>query len=254
MRLLSRRAMTGARSVGLALLVLTAQVAAAQEPSGRAPVLTVGVRCEAGLRSAAAGPIRVSNIGLVDLEIGTHYFEMPPIQTSPGPLDLILLKDEGRPSTDRPNLEIEVVKLGSGARAPAPARFHSSGVSGGSEYRDKLPGARFVHAISVWLTIPLDEAAQRASFEQFLDELRRAGKPDEARRFELLQANRAVLEPLMREHQPGQYELLARYRPRPSDYWQGELRSAPLRLDVLPKGRWFDPLLTGRSPTGGRCE
>jgi hypothetical protein len=246
--------MTGAQPIGLALVVLTAQVAAAQGPSGRPPVLTVGVRCEAELWSPAAGPVRLSNLGLIGLEIGTHYFDVPPVQTSPGPLDLILVKDEGRPSTERPNLEIEIAKLGPGARAPALARFHSSGVSGGSEYRGKLSGARFVHAISVWLSVPLDEAAQRTSFEQFLDELRRAGKPNEARRFELLQTNRAMLEHLVREHQPGQYELAARYRPRPSDYWQGELRSAPLRLDVLPKGRWFDPLLTGRSPTGGGCE
>ncbi len=202
----------------------------------------------------AAGPLRVSNLGLIGLEIGMHYFEVPPVQTSPGPLDLILAKDEGRPSTEQPNVEIEIVKLGAGARVPSPARFHSSGVSGGSEYRDKQPGARFAHAISVWLDVPLDEIAQRTSFEQFLDELRKAGKLDVARRYELFRGNRALLEYLVREHQPGEYEVRARYRPRPSDYWQGELRSVPLRLDIVPKGRWFDPLLTGRAPTGGGCE
>jgi hypothetical protein len=243
------------RSIGLALLVFAVRVAAEQGPSGRPPVLTLGVRCQAELRSPAAGPIRVSNLGLIGLEIGTHYFEIPSVQTSPGPLDLILANDEGRPSTERPNLEIEIFKIGPGARVPASARFHSSGVSGGSEYRDKLPGARFVHAISVWLAIPLDEVAQRASVEHFLDELQRAGKLEEARRFDLLRTNRTLREHLVREHQPGQYEVSARFRPRPSDYWQRELRSTSLRLDILSKGRWFDPLVTARrSPTNGDCE
>jgi hypothetical protein len=137
--------MNRSRSVGLALALFTAQVAAAQMPSPRSPVLTIAVRCETELRSShSAQPIRVSNLGLIGLEIGTHYFELPPIQTSPGPLDLILLRDEGRPSTERPNVEIEIVRLGPGTRAPAPARFHSSGVSGGSGDSRKLAGALFV--------------------------------------------------------------------------------------------------------------
>jgi hypothetical protein len=246
--------MSGARSVCVALLGFAAQVAVAQGPSGRSPVLTLGVRCGAELRPPAAGAIRVSNLGLIGLEIGIDYFEVPPVQTSPGPLDLILAKDDGRPSTEQPNLEIEIVRLDHGARVPAPARFHSSGVSGGSQYRDKLPGARFVRAISVWLAVPLDETAQRTSFQEFLNELRRAGKLDEARRFEGFRTNQAMIENLVREHQPGQYELSARFRPRPSDYWRGALRSGPLRLDILAKGRWFDALSTGRSPAGGECE
>lgn len=246
--------MNRSRSVGLALALFTAQVAAAQMPSPRSPVLTIAVRCETELRSHSAQPIRVSNLGLIGLEIGTHYFELPPIQASPGPLDLILLKDEGRPSTERPNVEIEIVRLGPGTRAPAPARLHSSGVSGGSEDSRKLAGARFVRFISAWLSVPLDAIAQRRSFEQFLGEMRRAGKPDEVRRFEILQTNPAMIEYLVREHQPGEYELGARFRPRPADYWQAELRSAPLRLDILPKGRWFDALLSGRPPTRTGCE
>ena len=241
-------------SVGLALVVFTAQVAAAQGRSARSPVLTLTVQCGLEQRSSAGQPIGVSNLGLIGLEIGTHYFELPPVQTSPGPLDLILAGDAGRPSTERPNLEIEVFRLGPGTRAPALARFHSSGVSGGSENVRKLPGARFVHLISVSLSVPLDAASQRASFEQFLAELRQAGKPDEVRRFEALQTTPAMIEHLVREHQPGPYELTARYRPRPSDHWQAELRSTPLRLDILAKGRWFDAALTGRAPTRTGCE
>ena len=240
--------------VGLALVCFTAQVAAAQVLSPRSPVLTLTVQCGAEQRSSAARPIGVSNLGLIGLDIGTHYFELPPVQASPGPLDLILAKDEGRPSTERPNLEIEITKIGLGTRAPAPARFHSFGVSGGSEDTRKLPGARFVHFVSVWLSVPLDAAAQRASFEQFLAELRRTGTPDEVRRLELLQTNPATLEYLVREHQTGQHELVARYRPRPTDYWQAELRSTPVRLDILPKGRWFDAALTGRAPTRTGCQ
>ena len=241
-------------SLGLALALVTAQTAAAQSPSVRPPVLTLTVQCGADQRSSAAGPIGVSNVGLIGLEIGTHYFELPPIQTSPGPLDLILARDEGRPSTERPNLEIEIARLGPGTRSSAAARFHSSGGSGGSENIRRLPGARFVHLRSVWLTLPLDPAAQRASFDQFLAELRRAGSSDELRRLETLQTNPAMLDYFVREHQPGQYELVGRYRPRPGDYWQAELRSAPLRLDILPKGRWFDAVITGRAPPRTGCE
>ena len=248
------RVRLGHVSVGFALVFFTAQVAAAQVPSPRSPVLTLTVQCGTDQRSSAAQPIGVSNLGLIDLEIGIHYFELPPNQASPGPLDLILADDEGRPSTERPNLEIEITRLGSGTRAPASARFHSSGVSGGSENTRKLPGARFVHFVSVWLSVPLDAVAQRTSFEQFLAELRQAGKPDEVRRLERLQTNSATLEYLVREHQPGQYALVARYRPRPADYWRAELRSTPLRLDILPKGRWFDAALTGRAPPRTGCE
>jgi hypothetical protein len=240
-------------SVGLALVFFTAQVAA-QVSSPRSPVLTLTVQCGGDQRSSAAQPIGVSNLGLIGLDIGTHYYELPPVQSSPGPLDLILAKDEGRPSTERPNVEIEITKIGLGTRAPAPARFHSFGVSGGSENSRKLPGARFVRFLSVSLGVPLDAAAQRASFEQFLAELRRTGTPDEVRRLELLQTNPATLEHLVREHQTGQYDLVARYRPRPTDHWQTELRSTSLRLDILPKGRWFDAALTGRAPTRTGCE
>src|SRR5205085_6102729 len=159
-------------------------------------MLTLTVQCGADQRSSAAQPIGVSNLGLIGLEIGMHYFGLPPIQTSPGPLDLILAGDEGRPSTERPNVEIEIIRLGPGTRAPALARFHSSGVSGGSENNRKLPGARFVHVVSVSLSVPLDAVAQRASFERFLAELRQAGKPDDVRRFETLQTTPAMIEHL----------------------------------------------------------
>src|SRR5262249_34175726 len=130
----------------------------------------------------------------------------------------------------------------------------SSGGSGGTETSRKLPGARYAQLISVWLTVPLDAAAQRASFEQFLAELRQAGKAMEAQRFEQLGANPALLDRLVREHQAGQYELVARYRPRPGDYAQAELRSLPLRLDILSRGRWFDAMLSGSAPARTGCE
>ena len=242
------------RLIGLALAVVSGQVGGVQAAVQHRQALTLGVRCPSGLRSSSVAAVPVSNLGLIELEAGMHYFDVPPVQTSPGPLDLILTRDEGRPSTEQPNLEIEVVTLGPAGRVPVAARFHSTGVSGGTEYHDKLPSARFVHAISVSFSVPLEETSQRASFAQFLDELRRAGKSDEARRLEPFQTNRAMLEQLVREHQPGQYELTARYRPRPADYSQAEFKSAPLRLDILAKGRWFDALLAGRSPPAGGCE
>jgi hypothetical protein len=237
------------------LAELSTLVAAATAVAAPPPVLRLAVSCGAAARASDGGPVRVGNLGLIGLEIGMHYFDLPPVQTSPGPLDLILAGDEGRPSSQPPNLELTATSVAGSARAPVVVRLHSSGVSGGSEYHGKLPGARFVHAISVWLTIPLDPSAQRASVEQFLDELRRAGKAEEARRFEsMLQGNRMLREQLAREQRPGAYELVARYRPRPGDHWPGELRSAPLRLDIVAKGRWFDALLTGRAPTGPVCE
>jgi len=218
-------------------------------------VLRLTVNCAGDARTSDGGPIRVGNLGLIGLEIAMHYFDLPPVQASPGPLDLILAGDEGRPSTERPNLELAAASVTGSARGPIAPRVNSSGTSGGTEYHGKLPGARFVHAISVWLTIPLDEAAARASVQQFLDELRRTGKSEEARRFEsMLQGNRMLRDQLAREQRPGEYELVAGYRPRPGDHWQGELRSAPLRLDVLAKGRWFDALLTGRTPPASGCE
>jgi hypothetical protein len=217
-------------------------------------VLTLTVQCGADQRSSATTPIGVSNLELIGLEVGTHYFTLPPDQASPGPLDLTLANDEGRRSAGRPNLEIEIVKLGPGTRTPTPVRWHSFGVSGGSENSRRRPGARYAQLISVWLTVPVDAAARHASFEQFLAELRQAGKADEIRRFEQLQTNQALVDHFVREHQPGQYELMARYRPRPGDYWQAELVSAPLRLDILSKGRWFDAALTGRAPMRTGCE
>jgi hypothetical protein len=183
-----------------------------------------------------------------------HYFDVPPDQTSPGPLDLILLDDEGRAASAPPNVQIDVVALRGSGRLTVPARFQSSGASGGTEYRDRLPNARVVHAISVWLTVPLDEASRRAGFARFLDELHQSGRSDEARRFEALQNNRMVLDQLAREQQAGQYEVRAHYLPRRTDYWQTELHSTPLRLDIVSKGRWFDSLLTGRPPTDGGCQ
>jgi len=241
--------------VGVLTLVLPlAQVVSAQAPATRASILTLTVQCGAEARVSTTGPIGVSNLGLIRLEAGTHYFTLPPNQTSPGPLDLILRKDEGRAATAPPNLDIEVSRLGPGtSRTPVPAHFHSFGVSGGTETSRKLPGARYAQLISVWLSVPLESAAQRASFEQFLAELRQAGKATEAQRFEQLGTNPALLDHLVREHQPGQYELVARYRPRPGDYAQAELRSLPLRIDILSKGRWFDAMLSGRAPERTGC-
>jgi hypothetical protein len=247
--------MSGRAQVLALLAGLSPLVAAASAAPATPPVLRLTVSCAGAARTSDSGPIRVSNLGLIGLEVAMHYFDLPPVQASPGPLDLILAGDEGRPSAERPNLELAATSVAGSARGPIVVRVHSSGVSGGSEYHGKLPGARFVHAISVWLTIPLDEVAARASVQQFLDELQRAGRSEEARRFEsMLQSNRMLREQLAREQRPGEYELVARYRPRPDDHWQGELRSAPLRLDVLAKGRWFDALLTGRASPDGGCE
>src|SRR5689334_15360464 len=156
-----RRPLNRIRLIGLALAVVGGQVGGAPAVVEHPPVLTLGVRCPSGLRSSSVAPVRVSNLGLIGLEVGMHYFDVPPVQTSPGPLDLILTKDEGRPSTEQPNLEIEVVRFAPAGLVPVPARFHSTGVSGGTEHHDKLPSARFVHAISMSFSVPLSETSQR---------------------------------------------------------------------------------------------
>jgi len=243
-----------ALGLALALVAAAASGAAGQGPGGRSPVLTIAVSCRGLLRTAAGGPVRVSNLGPIALEIGMHYFEVPPDQTSPGPLDLILVGHGGVPGARPPNLEVRLVALAGGARAPVAARVQPSGVSGGTEHRDRLPGARFLKAVSAWLTIPLSEAAQRASVEALVEALRRAGRPEEAGRVEqLVAASPALREQLVQEHEPGAYEIVARYRPRRGDYWPTELTSASLTLEVVHKGSSLDPLV-GRPAAPVGCE
>jgi hypothetical protein len=209
-------------------------------------------------------PIEVSNLIQPGVQIALHYFETPSISGVGVNLPLLSLReDESMPDDPRPsNLLVEVFRLENGHRVQAEARWHLAGrgfheVDLSRDPLHELPPVKHTEALDLELWIPQEESVRIKSLEAFLTRMEHdpALAPEVRDRYaqskEIFRSilrngpadkRRLLLDYWDRENEPGEYEVLCRYHPRPSDPWQQDLIAPPLRIRIVYEASWYDTL------------
>jgi|GEM_PF-4371619 len=227
--------------LSVALLVWVPDRAMAQAPTETSaqgldePRLLCEIAADEGdedLERSATGRVRVSNLEPIPLriELQTDGFDSEPLKAS---------APEGGDAT----VIIEVVELCDGEPVAVPVEYSQLGVSKGE----------VTSSLQVSLRIPLDQEAQRAALESFLERLeaesRKEGRLEEFRRLTAdKEALLAGLSGFQQQNRTGKFEVRCKYRSAGPGLWQGEVRAEPLPIEVRFDGGAFEDIF---SPVGG---
>lgn len=201
------------------------------------------LRCEIAdqegqeLERSATGRIRVSNLEPIPLriELDTDGLHSEPLEVS------------GTEEDAEPTLVVEVVHLQEGQPVAVPVELSQLGMSRGD----------VTSSLEVSLRIPLDQEAQRAALDSFLERLeaesRKAGRLEEFRRLTAdKEALLAGLSGFQQQNRTGNFEVRCKYRSAGPGLWEGEVRAEPLPIEVRFDGGAFEEIFSsaggGASP------
>lgn len=175
----------------------------------------------------AQGPITVSNLKRIRLEINLSGAKLPPGGISLGAADA---KDRSQFA-----VEIAVEMIANEKRAPVQVDVANKGFG-------IRPGEQY---ITVLMEIP-DEAKRKHDIDEYLKKLETAAiKEGRAAEFDrLVKQHRSTmvarLEKLYVSNRIGEFEITCRHSARQSDVWPKALSSEPIRMRVKFDGNFFD--------------
>jgi hypothetical protein len=217
---------------GCALLLCVAIMAASDSSNAQTKRATLKLTCRAseqGASPVAEGPITVSNLKRIRLEIYLSGSRLPP-----GGISLTAAHTKNLERSQF-GVEIAVDMITNGKRVPVQVNAATKGFG-------IRPGEQY---ITVLMDIP-DEAKRKHDIDEYLKRLEAAAiKEGRAAEFDRQVKQQraamvATLERLYVDNRIGEFEITCRHSARQSDVWPNAVSSEPIRMRVKFDGDFFD--------------
>jgi hypothetical protein len=203
------------------------------------PQLSCDVPAADGVERSTGKTVGVSNLKLIPLKASLKGPPSPPIE------DLTLASDGNVPA--RPaTIKVDVMMIVDGRKVSVPIKTSVTG--SGQDLRERY--------LSMLLMIPVDPVVRRDEEMQYLQRLESQAeneKGTDKRIVDLYKNQKQSLissfDSVFIENRVGLFEIVCRYSSNRRGFWNGEIQSAPMDVEIQFKGHFFDqPPFKGSSP------
>lgn len=172
--------------------------------------------------------IEISNLHRIPLKV--LIAPLPKVRLEPLRLD-----PKGKIQDEGHTVEITVSKISIGKKEDVPVKLSHTGSVGNLKEE----------SIGVNLEIPVEPEKKRKAVVEQLKRIEQSSeKEGRLQEFKALTQNKeaaiATLERMYMQNEAGKYEVTCKYKSHRPGFWNGEITSSPLPIEVIYKGEYFD--------------